>query len=145
MEKRQSERVDASVKVTFIVVPKEELVAILNDPAYRDSTADRLPDLSKKSAVLHAVTRDLSMGGMALVGQEEFPADAALQIHLYLPTYPVPLTLLAEVVRMEQEAAGAMGSTFRAGIKILAVNRQDVMRLDKYLWAEKIRMRDSKK
>ena len=139
MEKRQFERIDASVKVTYCLVPKSELVGILSDPAYRESSADHLPDLSKKSAVVHAVTRDISLGGMSLVGQQSFPEDSALEIHLHLPGYPAPLTLIAEVVRALSESSGNNGSTYRAGIKILAINRKDVVRLDKYLLAEKLR------
>jgi hypothetical protein len=145
MEKRQFERIDASIKVTYCLVPKTELVKILSEPAYRESSVDHLPELSKKSVTMHAVTRDLSMGGMSLVGQESFPEDSALEIHLYLPGYPAPITLIAEVIRALSESSGSNGSTFRAGIKILAINRQDVMRLDKFLLAEKIRQRNGSK
>jgi c-di-GMP-binding flagellar brake protein YcgR len=144
MEKRQFERIDASVKVTYALIPKAQLVSTLSEPAYRDSSTDHLPDLSKKSATVHAVTRDISMGGMSLVGEAAFPEDMALEIHLYLPTYPAPLTLIAEVVRAQSESSGSNGSTYRAGIKILAINKQDVMRLDKYLLAERIRQRGLK-
>jgi len=144
MEKRQFERIDAYVKVTYALIPKAQLVSTLSDPAYRDSSTDHLPDLSKKSATVHAVTRDISMGGMSLVGEMAFPEDMAVEIHLYLPTYPVPLTMIAEVIRAQSESSGSNGSTFRAGIKILAINKQDVMRLDKYLLAERIRQRGLK-
>lgn len=145
MEKRQFERIDASIKVTYCLIPKSDLVKILSDSEYRESSADHLPELSKKSAIVHAVTRDISMGGLSLVGQQAFPDDSALEIHLYLPGYPVPLTLLAEVVRAEAESSGTAGDSFRAGIKILAINRKDVVRLDKYLLAEKIRLRNAEK
>ncbi len=145
MEKRQFERIDAAIKVTYTMIPKSELVKILANPSYRESTADHLPELSKKSVTLHAVTRDISLGGMSLVGPESFPPDTALEIKLYLPDRPVPLTLLAEVVRADAGMVGTSGSTFRAGIKILAINRQDVVRLDKFLLAERIRLQDGKK
>jgi hypothetical protein len=145
MEKRQFERIDASIKVTYSLVPKADLVQILSDPAYRESSTDHLPELSKKSAIVHAVTRDISMGGMSLVGQESFPEDSALEIHLYLPGYPAPVTLIAEVIRSQSESSASAGNTFRAGIKILAINRKDVVRLDKYLLAEKIRQRNGGK
>jgi c-di-GMP-binding flagellar brake protein YcgR len=145
MEKRQYERIDASVKVTYSLVPKAELGAILAHSSYSESTVDRLPELSKKSAIIHAVTRDISVGGMSLVGQEAFSADSALEIHLYLPSYPTPITLLAEVVRVQAEIGGSSGSTYRAGIKILAINRKDVTRLDKYLLAEKLRLQNGGK
>ncbi|HJT25568.1 MAG TPA: PilZ domain-containing protein [bacterium] len=141
MEKRQFERIDATVKVTYCLVPKADLVKILSDPSYRESSADHLPELSKKSATLHAMTRDISMGGMSLVGEQSFPEDSALQIHLHLPGYPAPVTLIAEVIRAQSENSAASGATYRAGIKILAVNRKDVVHLDKYLLAEKLRQR----
>lgn len=140
MEKRQFERIDASVKVTYCLIPKADLLNTLADPAYRESTTDQLPELSKKSAIVHAVTRDISMGGMSLVGQVAFPQDMALEIHLYLPNFPAPITLIAEVIRAAGEAGGGNGSTFRAGLKILAINKKDVVRLDKFLLAEKIRL-----
>lgn len=145
MEKRQFERIDATIKVTYCLVPKAELVQILSDPSYRESSADHLPELSKKSATLHAVTRDISMGGMSLVGEQNFPEDSALQIHLHLPGYPAPITLIAEVVRAQSENSASSGTIHRAGIKILAVNRKDVVHLDKYLLAEKLRQRDAPK
>ena len=146
MEKRQSERIDATVKVTYAVISKAELVSSLANPAYFESTADHLPELSKKSAIVHAVTQDISMGGMSLVGEDSFPPDSALEIHLYLPSYPTPITMIAEVIRAQTESGSAsMGSTFRAGIKILAINRKDVVRLDKYLLAEKIRKQNGGK
>ena len=145
IEKRQSERVDATIKVTYITIPKEELVIALDDPAYRTSKVDHLPDLAKRSATLHAITRDISMSGMSLVGQEVFPEDCALQIQLYLPGQPIPLNLLAEVVRAVQESSSTMGATFRAGLKILALNKQDVAKLDRFLLAEKIRLRNAGK
>ncbi len=141
MEKRQFERIDATIKVTYCLVPKADLVRLLSDPSYRESSVDHLPELSKRSATVHAVTRDISMGGMSLVGQQEFPADSALEIHLYLPGYPAPITLIAEVVRVQSESSASAGNTYRAGIKILAINRQDIVRLDKYLLAEKVRQR----
>ncbi len=146
MEKRQFERIDASIKVTYCLIPKADLVTTLSDASYRESMADQLPELSKKSVVMNAVTRDISMGGMSLVGQESFPEDSALEIHLYLPGYPAPVTLIAEVIRAVSENSGsATGSTHRAGIKILAINRKDVIRLDKFLLAEKISKRNGGK
>jgi len=145
MEKRQAERIDASVKISYSVVSKEDLVQTLANPSYRETTTDQLPELSKKSVTLHAVTRDLSTGGMSILGQEPFPENSAVEIHLYLPGYPVPLTLLAEVVRVDLASSGSGGTTYRAGLKLLAINRRDVAHLDKFLLAEKIRQRNAGK
>jgi hypothetical protein len=138
MEKRLFERVSASVKVTYRQVSKEEVVSMLNHPHYKDSTADQLPELAEKSTVFHAVTRDVSLGGMALVGEQPFPEGSAVAIHLHLPGYPSPVTLMAEVVR-NQEIGSMKGSQYRAGVKILAINRADVVRMEKYLLVEKLK------
>jgi hypothetical protein len=138
MEKRQYERVDAAIKVSYRVLSKEELVQNLVNPAYRESTVDRLPEISKKSPTMSAVTKDISMGGLSLFGENEFPPDSALEILLYLPAYPSPISMIAEVVRT-QETSSATGELFRAGLKILAINKQDINRLDRFLLAEKLR------
>jgi c-di-GMP-binding flagellar brake protein YcgR len=138
MEKRQYERVDAAVKVSYRTLSKEELVHHLVNPAYRESTVDRLPELSKKSPTMSAVTKDISVGGLSLFGESEFPPDTALEIFLYLPSYPSPITMIAEIVRT-QATSSATGELFRAGVKILAINKQDVGRLDRFILAEKLR------
>lgn len=143
MEKRQFERIAATVKVTFRLVTKEEVVLMLNHPNYRDSTADQLPELAEKSTVFHAVTRDISLGGMAVVGEQPFPEGSAVAIHLHLPGYPNPVTLMAEVIRSQE--VGGIHSQYRAGIKILAINRADVVRMEKYLLVEKLKQENAKK
>ncbi|HVM32067.1 MAG TPA: PilZ domain-containing protein [bacterium] len=145
MEKRQQERIDASIKVSYHLVPKEGLLEVMNQPAYRDSTADHLPELSKKSSVIHAVTQDVSMGGLSLVGQDPFPVSSALEVHLYLPAYPSPVTLLAEVMRSSPFASGVNGQSHRAGLKILAINRKDVIRIEKFLLEEKLRQKNGRR
>ncbi|HET9870418.1 MAG TPA: PilZ domain-containing protein [bacterium] len=145
MEKRQHERIDASIKVAYHLVPKEGLLEVMSQPAYKDSTADHLPELSKKSSVIHAVTQDISVGGLSLVGQDPFPLNSALEVHLYLPAYPSPVTLLTEVMRSTAMAAGVNGQTYRAGLKILAVNRKDVIRIEKFLLEEKLRQKHGRR
>ncbi len=144
MEKRMFERISATVKVTYRLVPKEEVVSLLNHPYYKDSKADQLPDLAEKSTVFHAVTRDLSLGGMALVGDQPFPEGSAVAIQLHLAGYPSPITLMAEVIRT-QELGGMAGVQYRAAVKILAINRADVTRMEKYLLVEKLKQENAKK
>jgi len=145
MEKRNSERVDAAVKVTYNLISREDLLRTLIQPAYRESTSDRLPDLSKKSVTAHAVTRDISTGGMAIVGEGPFPVGSAMEIQLHLLGYPMALTLLAEIVRTDTASSGSYGVLYRAGVKILAINKRDMAYLDQFLLAEKIRRQDEKK
>ena len=138
MERRLFMRVSASVRVAYRRVPKAELLRLLADPSYKDTTSDRLPDLAKSSSVVHAMTRDLSMGGMSLTGSEEFPMGDAVAVYLYRPDTPTPVTVVAEVTRSDRSGAGGE-EAFRAGLKILAVNREDVVRIEKYLLAQKLK------
>lgn len=141
MERRVFERVVASIRVTYRLVPNKDLKALLADPSYRDTTLEHLPEMAKKSHVIHAMTRDLSMGGMALSGSKDFPGGDAVAVFLYLPDAPTPVTVVAEVVH--SEANGGPGETaFRAGLKILAINREDVMRLEKYLLNQKLKVNE---
>ena len=137
MERRLFERVSASVRVAYRLVPKAELIRMLADPSYRDTTSDRLPELAKSSTIVHAVTRDLSMGGMSVTGDSEFPLGDAVAVYLYLPDAPAPVTVVAEVVRSDR-AGGQGEAAFRAGLKILAINREDVVRIEKYLLQNKL-------
>lgn len=139
IERRQYERVNTSIRVAYRFIPKMTLEQSLADKPYRDWTAEHLEELSRKSTILNAVTKDISVGGMCLVGPQEFPLDMALEIKLYLPNYNSPITLLAEVVSHQAEIPGLSGTNYRAGIKILAINSEDVVRLDMFLLAEKIR------
>jgi hypothetical protein len=141
MEHRLFERVDATIRVTYRLVPQKELKSLLSDPSYRDTTSDRLPELAKTSRVVNAVTRDLSIGGMALSGPEQLPLGDAVAVFLYIPDATSPVTIVAEVVR--SESGGGTGETaFRAGLKILAINREDIVRLEKYLLTQKLKEGD---
>jgi hypothetical protein len=138
MERRVFERVVASVRVTYRLIPQKELMGLLSGPSYRDTTSDRLPELAKTSGVIHAMTRDLSVSGMALSGPVQFPAGDAVAVFLYLPDAPSPVTIVADVVHSES-TGGTGENAFRAGLKILAINREDVMRLEKYLLTQKLK------
>jgi hypothetical protein len=141
MERRLYERIDATIRVTYRSVPKSEWKALLLDPSYRDTTSDRLPELAKQSRVVGAVTRDLSVGGMSLSGSERFPLGDAVAVFLYIPDAPSPVTIVAEVVRSDS-TGGTGDGAFRAGLKILAINREDVVRLEKYLLSQKLKNGD---
>jgi c-di-GMP-binding flagellar brake protein YcgR len=139
IERRQYERVNLSVRVTYRFVPFHELHEELDRKPYKDWTADRLDELARKSTVLNAVTKDISVGGMALVGPQEFPPEMALEIKLYLPSFPSPVKILADVVSRQAEIPGLSGTNYKAGIKILAINSEDVVKLDMFLLSEKLR------
>jgi hypothetical protein len=138
MEQRKFERVAASLKVSYRILEEAEKKGILDQPRYNQTTAEQLPHLSQKFHVYHAITRDISLGGMSISGERPFQEGAHVEIFLQMHQYKVTLTLLAVVVR----AASAFQSgrtVYTAGVKLLALNREDVSRLERFLLAEKLR------
>ena len=75
MEKRQHERVLTSLKVEYRLV-EGSAKKVLKHENYSDTTLDQVVQMSAKSTVHQAVTKDISMGGMSLVGEQAFPMGA---------------------------------------------------------------------
>jgi len=138
MEQRKFERVSASLRVSYRVLEGAEQDGILDQSRYNQTTAEQLPHLSQKFHVYHAITRDISMGGMSISGEKPFAEGQNVEIYLQLPQYNVTLTLLSVVVRAT--SFFQTGKTmYSAGVKLLALNREDVARLERFLLAEKLR------
>lgn len=138
MEQRRHERVAATLKVSYRVLDAEERKDVLQQPRYNQTTADQLPQLSEKFHAYHAVTRDISEGGLSISGEHPFSTGDHVEISMQLPQYNVSVTLLAEVARTH--SFFDLGKTmYNAGVKILALNREDMDRLMKYLLSEKLR------
>jgi c-di-GMP-binding flagellar brake protein YcgR len=132
VEKRQHERVVATLKVDYRIVDSKESKKILENPNYRDTTAEQMPYLSQQSQLYHVVTRDISLGGMALLGEEPFPKGAMVEIGLHLPKYQTVLKFLSQV--MHTESFTEMGRTiYRAGVQFMAVNQGDLDRIKEFL------------
>ncbi len=138
MEQRKFERVAASLKISYRLLEEGEQNGILDLPRYSQTTAEQLPHLSQKFHVYHAITRDISMGGMSISGEKPFTEGGHVEIYLQLPQYNVQLTLLSVVMRAS--SFFQTGKTmYSAGVKLLALNREDVARLERFLLAEKLR------
>ena len=137
MEKRQHERVVATLKISYRLIESKDKKKLLTDESYRTTTADQLPGLSQVSPIYEAVTKDISTGGLCIVSEQEAPLGTVLEVSLQLPNYQTSLKFLAEVVRVD--AMTEMGRTLqRWGVKTLAINKEDVTRMEAYL-IEKMR------
>lgn len=138
MEHRKHERVAAALKISYRVLGEEEKRGALGHSAYSQTTADKLPALAQKFHSYHAVTRDLSEGGMSLTGEHPFAQGEHVEVSIQLPQSSVPVKVLAMVVR--SSSFFQLGKTLHsAGVKILALNREDMDRYTRYLLAEKLR------
>lgn len=143
MEQRKQERVSTALKVSYRALDSEEKNNLLGQPRYRQTTADQLPHLSQKFRMYHAVTKDISEGGLAILGDHSFAQGDHVEVSIQLPQYNVAVTFLAEVVRCSPYFE--LGKTlYSAGIRILALNREDMDRLAKYLLTEKLREKPEK-
>lgn len=131
-EKRQHERVLATLKMEYQVVSGPEAQKLLSQANYNETTVERLPQLSERSSLYRAVTKDISTGGLALVTQNTLKSGMLLEVSLSLPNYNVNLKFLAEIRHVETTVE--MGKTlYHAGIRTLAIHKGDVERIANYL------------
>lgn len=140
MEQRKFERIAATLKISYRVLEEAEKAQTLTQPRYTQTTAEQLPMLAQKFNVYHAITKDISEGGLSVMGENPFPEAAYVELYLQLPQYNVLLTVLAQVCRTSSffETGKTM---YSAGVKIVAINRDDVVRLERYLLAAKLKQR----
>lgn len=135
-EKRQHERIVATLKMDYRVMMGPEAQKLLTQEQYRQTTLDHLPELSQRSSLYNAVTKDISLGGLSLVSQQPLAPGSVLEVSLHLPNYKTVLKFLAEIrhVSTTQE----MGRTlFHAGIRTLAIHKGDVEKIGDYLLKQK--------
>ncbi|HVZ81474.1 MAG TPA: PilZ domain-containing protein [bacterium] len=131
-EKRQHERVVATLKMEYHIVSGPDAQRLLSQADYSQTTVDQLPKLSERSSLYRAVTKDISMGGLALVSQNTLKPGMLLEVSLHLPNYKVDLKFLAEIRHVETTVE--MGKTLHhAGIRTLAIHKGDVDRIAHYL------------
>ncbi len=143
MEQRRHERVAATLKISYRILDDNEKAGTINQPRYNQTKAEHLPHLSQKFQVYHAVTRDISEGGLSISGEKPFAQGQHVELSIVLPQYNVQVTFLTEVMR--SGSFFELGKTmYNAGVKILALNREDMDRLMKYVLSEKLRQQASK-
>jgi hypothetical protein len=136
VEKRQHERVLATLKMEYQVVSGPEAQKLLGHENYKLTQKQHLPELSEKSSLYRAVTKDISLGGLSIVSQQPLQKGNLMEISLHLPNYKTKLKFLAEIMHVESTVE--MGRTiFHAGIRTLAIHKGDVDRIGDYLIDQK--------
>jgi hypothetical protein len=123
IEKRQHERTAGAWQVTYQMVGQQEAEEIRRQPHFQDLK------LAKENTLgFHAITRDISQGGLSIVGEQALKAGAALLLYLHHHLYKPSLVVVAEVVHQE-EVSTAGSAHFRSGLRILAVDQQSLDRM----------------
>ena len=130
VEKRQFERVTATLKASYERLDSTRAVELQNHPDYLAT-----PDASgfwNGQAALNGTTSDVSKGGLALLGQEPFKVGERVLVKLDLPQLKGAITCLAEV-RWTDDFEEMRRNVHRAGLKFTSMLREDVERLNDYL------------
>ena len=136
VEKRQHERVLTSLKVEYRLI-EGNAKKVLKHEQYTDTSLDQVLNMAQRSPIHQAVTKDLSMGGMSLVGEQGFSVGSIGEVGLQLPHYKSMLKFVAEVVRSESFVE-MQRTFFRSGLKILAINKADIDHIGRFLHIKKL-------
>jgi hypothetical protein len=144
LEQRQFERIMTTLQIKYYVIEKQYAQQLQNDEAYKNTTLESLQKVDRPSTQLQGVTENISQGGLALVSDTPIAMGTFVVCDITMPTLPRPLRALAEVVRtdsMDGRVVDRTISTYRSGLKIHAVNKDDLKRIENYIIEEKIRQR----
>jgi hypothetical protein len=132
------ESLSLNLKASFRVLTADEKESVLNQPQYKETTADKLLPLSKKFHAYHIVLRDFSADGLSLSGDHPFVVGDRVEVSVQPQQYGIPVTMLVEAKATSSHTQ--LGNlVYTAGISILALDKDSLYRLNKYLLAEKIR------
>jgi Tfp pilus assembly protein PilZ len=124
VEKRQYERVMATLKASYERLSGSKAAELLAHPDYLATSGGQ--------NFLGATTSDVSKGGLSLLGQEAFSVGEKLLVKLEIPLFKGAVTCLAEVVWTDQFEE-MHRRVYRAGLKFLSMHKDDVLRVDEYL------------
>lgn len=116
IEKRRHDRKTAAWEVAYQVIGPEEATALCRE--YRAS----VNSFSRREAEAgsRALTHDLSVTGLAVIGPQPLAAGTKLLLYLRKSTEQPSLAVVAEVVHCGAESSHP-GSFYRMGMRILGV------------------------
>jgi hypothetical protein len=100
--------------------------------------------LAKKFHSYHAVTKDISEGGLSITGMMPFKVGEWVEVSILPPKYKIPVVMLSEVKWIKSYTQ--MGKAYyNAGVVVLALDSESMDQLSKYLLSEKIRQDNENK
>jgi hypothetical protein len=128
IEKILAGRVEARLKAEFRLLEPAEAKKLFTQDSYRQTTVNHLPQLSEKSSLYRAITKDLFQSRLVLLSQSPLAQGDKLEVVLHLPQYEIPLKLLAEAVGVE--TTKEMGrDLFHGELLFLSIHKGDVDQL----------------
>lgn len=144
IEQRKFERIVSQLQIKFYVVDNAYAEQLQTEAAYKDTTLDKLTGSARPTTMLSGVTENISQGGLALVSEQPLAIGTMVVCDVTVPNLPRPLRVLAEVVRSDSKDGRIVDKTmsiYKSGLKIIAVNKDDLTRIENYIIEEKIRHR----
>lgn len=135
VERRKFNRVAVCLEVTYQVLeegpPKEPDSSFSDHPA-----ADLFRPLARRFKSGKTVIQDISEGGLCMMGEEPFTIGERLKLSVRLPGDSAPIIILAEV--RSCRSSFKMGkTTTKAGLKIIDLDLEEMVRLLDYLFSKR--------
>lgn len=138
LEKRDSERVLARLKIRFRVIERKEADKYLAAGDYTEIfSSSNLDGEVDGEGLADAITENISISGLKLVGDlrlhgsKELKEGNYLLVGVELPEVPIPVHALATVIWSEPHAEDK--ALYTAGLFFVAINKADVMRVARFL------------
>ncbi len=144
IEQRKFDRVVSNLQIKYYVVEQEYADKLKGEAAYKDSTLEKLAKVERPSTVLTGVTENISEGGLSIVSEQPLALGTSVVCDVTMPSLPRPMRMLAEVVRSDSKDGRTVDrsqKTFRSGLKIIAINADDLKRIENFIIEEKIKNR----
>ena len=144
IEQRKFERILATLQIKYYIVDDAYAKTLQEDAAYKDTSLEKLQKLDRPNTPLQGVTENISQGGLALVTDQPVAMGTFVVCDITLPALPRPMRALAEVVRSDSRDGRVVDRTvhtYRSGLRIIAINKDDLKRIENYIIEEKIKQR----
>lgn len=144
IEKRQYERIVSQLQIKYYVVDNAYAEQLKGEAAYKDTTLEKLATAQRPTNVLAGMTENISSGGLALVSEQPLAIGTYCVCDITVPSLPRPMRALAEVVRSDSKDGRVVDRTqtvYKSGLKIIAINKDDLVRIENFIIEEKIRGR----
>lgn len=144
IEQRQFERIIAVLNIKYYIIDEGYASKLSSESAYKDTTLEKLQAADRVRSPMTGVTENISKGGLSLTSDEPLAEGQKVIVDMTLPNITRPMRALAEVVRSDSKHGKVMDRTiksYNSGLKILAINKDDMRRIENYMVEEKIRSR----
>jgi hypothetical protein len=144
IEQRKFDRIVSQLQIKYYVVDAAYAEQLQVEAAYKHTTLDKLMASNRPITAATGVTENISQGGLSLISDQPLAVGTFAVCDITLPALPRPMRALAQVVRSDSTDGRIIDrtvSTYKAGLKIIAINNDDLKRIENYIIEEKIRGR----